>query len=135
MLLYEIEELDDILDTLIFEDEPSIFNEENALELYETIFHLTDCYIEENPHAISEPDFYDTLLEEIQEILYIQMEDHILCELNNDYIEDDMNDLIEEALHIYLITFYQDRSIEQKHHENNYDEDEIDIIEEKIQDP
>lgn len=133
MLLYELEELDDILETLIFEDEPSIFDEENALELYETIFHLTDCYIEEHPHAISEPDFYDTLLEEIQEILYIQMEDHILAELNNDFIEDDMNDLIEEALHIYLTTFYQDRSIEQKHHENNYDEDEIDIIEEKIQ--
>ena len=88
MLLYELEELDNILDTLVFEDEPSIFDEENALELYETIFHLTDCYIEEHPHAISEPDFYDTLLEEIQEILYIQMEDHILAEINNDFIEE-----------------------------------------------
>jgi putative phage-type endonuclease len=134
MLLYELEELEDnLLETLIFEDEQSIFNEENALELYETIFHLTDCYIEEHPHAISEPDFYDTLLEEIQEILYIQMEDHILAELNSDFIEDDMNDLIEEALHIYMTTFYQDRSIEEKNHENNYDDDELDIIEEKIQ--
>ena len=134
MLLYELEELEDnILETLIFEDEPSLFDEENTLELYETIFHLTDCYIEEHPHAISEPDFYDTLLEEMQEILYIQMEDHILAEINSDFIEDDMNELIEEALHIYMTTFYQDRSIEEKHQENNYDEDEIDIIEDKIQ--
>jgi len=133
MLLSELEELEDILETIIFEDEPSIFDEVYTLELYECVFDLIDCYIEDHPHAISEPDFYEILLEEIQDILYIQMEEHILCEINSDFIEDDMNELIEEAVNIYMSTFYQDKLIEKNYIENSYDEDEIDIIEEKIQ--
>ena len=108
MLFSELEDLKDILDTLIFEDESTIFNEDNTLELIETAFHLMEEYIYENPTAITEPDFHETLLEEIKEIFYIQMEDDIL---ESDYIEDDMNDLLEDAFNIFITTFYTERSI------------------------
>ncbi len=37
--LSDIEPLDDILETLVFEEEPSIFLEEYAIELVETALH------------------------------------------------------------------------------------------------
>ena len=63
MLFSELEDLQDIMDTLVFEDEPSIFNEDSAIELVETALHLMDEYIEQNPQIISEPNFHDILLE------------------------------------------------------------------------
>jgi len=134
--IWDLEPLQDILDTLVFEDEPSIFTEEIAIELVETALHLMEEYMKDNPSAISEPDFHEILLEEIKEIFYIQMEEHIL---ESDYIEDDMNELLEDAFNIFITTFYPERSLK-----DNYDDEiqkesqeinheEINIIEKKIQ--
>jgi putative phage-type endonuclease len=124
--IHELEELEDITDTLVFEDEPTLFNEDNTLELIETALHLMEEYMNENPTAITEPDFHETLLEEIKEIFYIQMEEHIL---ESDYIESDMNELLEDAFTIFITTFYTERSIEQNniiHSEQKVENDEQD---------
>ena len=42
MLISELGDLQDITDTLIFQDEPSIFTEENTLQLIETSFYLME---------------------------------------------------------------------------------------------
>jgi putative phage-type endonuclease len=105
--IHELEELEDILDTLVFEDEPSIFDEDNTIELMETALHLMEEYVIDNPTAISEPDFHEDLLEEIKDIFYIQFEEQIL---RSDFIEDDMNELLEEAFNIFITTFYPERS-------------------------
>lgn len=110
MLLSELEELEDIIDTLVFEEEPTIFNEDNTLELIETALHLMEEYMDENPTAITEPDFHETLLEEIKEMFYVQMEEHIF---ESDYIENDMNELLEDAFNIFITSFYTERSMEQ----------------------
>ena len=102
--LFDLEPLEDITDTLVFEDEPNIFNEENAVEIVETALHLMEEFMEENPTAITEHNFNDILLEEIKEMFYVQMEDHIL---DSDYIEDDMNDLLEYAFIFILQYFFQ----------------------------
>ena len=131
MFIFDLEDLEDILDTLVFEDEPTIFSEEYALELIETALHLMEEFINENPHIISEPDFHEILLDEIKEIYYVQMEDHIL---SSDYIEDDLNDLLEEAFNIFIILFNQERSSE--HSVSDYKQisnDIIDYLEKKIQ--
>ncbi len=101
----------------------------------ETAFHLMEEFMSENPTAISEPDFHDILLEEIKEMFYVQMEDHIL---DSDYIEDDMNDLLEDAFSIYITTFHPERSLknnqeDESDEECKLDEKEINIIEQKIQ--
>lgn len=135
--LFEIEPLENILDTLVFEDEPSIFSEEHAIELVETAFHLMEEYMEQHPNAISDPDFHEILLEEIKEMFYVQMEDHIL---ESDYIEDDMNDLLEDAFNIFITTFHPERSIytkdddeENNSHEEETNDEEIDATAKKIQ--
>ena len=105
--IHELEELEDILNTLVFEDEPSIFDEDNTIELMETALHLMEEYVIDNPTAISEPDFHEDLLEEIKDIFYIQFEEQIL---RSDFIEDDLNELLEDAFNIFITTFYPERS-------------------------
>lgn len=136
MFISEIEDLEDITDTLVFEDEPSIFTEEYAIELVVTALHLMDEYMEYFPHVISEPNFHDILLEEIKDIFYIQMEDHIDDIDIGDDIEDDMNDLLEDAFNIFITTFHPDKSqdIKDKFIEPEvYNDEELFKIEEKIQ--
>ncbi|MFN9956694.1 MAG: hypothetical protein ACK55I_26635, partial [bacterium] len=133
--IYDLEPLQDILDTLVFEDEPSIFSENYAVDLVETALHLMEEYMTEHPTAISDPNFHEILLEEIKEMFYIQMEDHIL---GSDYIEDDMNDLLEDAFNIYITTFHPERSLKNNDEEHDdeqseIDEEEINVIEQKIQ--
>jgi len=133
--IYDLEPLQDILDTLVFEDEPSIFSENYAVDLVETALHLMEEYMAEHPTAISDPNFHEILLEEIKEMFYIQMEDHIL---DSDYIEDDMNDLLEDAFNIYITTFHPERSIQPiiEEEDENCSEanvEEINIIKKKIQ--
>lgn len=106
--LFDLEPLEDVSHLLVFEDEPSIFDEKHSLELIETALHLMEEYMEDNPTIISEPTFHEILLDEIKEMFYVQMEDHML---DSDYVESDMDDLIEYAFHIYITTFHPERSI------------------------
>jgi len=41
-MLYELDELEDITDIIVFEDDPYIFTEESAIELVETVLILMD---------------------------------------------------------------------------------------------
>jgi putative phage-type endonuclease len=135
MLISELEDLQDITDTLIFEDEPSIFTEENTLELIETAFYLMEEFMNDNPTIISEPNFHEILLEEVKEMFYVQLEDYIL---ENDFIEDDLNDLLEDAFQIFISTFHHERSFTQSNDSNSnskiiLNEEQIILLENKIQ--
>jgi putative phage-type endonuclease len=103
--------LENILDSLIFEDEiiPNIFDETNALELIEAALYLMEDYMNENPTAISEPDFEEELLENIKDLFYTQFEEYIL---ENDWVEDDLDEILEQAFKIFITTFYPERSID-----------------------
>jgi len=105
--LNELPELEDISDELVFEDEPTIFDEDYTLQFVESTFYLMDDYMKENPSAITEPDFEEVFLEDIKEIFYVQFEEEIL---NSDFVEDDLNDILEDAFQIYMTTFCTERS-------------------------
>jgi len=102
----ELSILENIIDDIIFYDEPTIFDDHYALDLIETALYLMDEFIRENPTIISEEDFEEILLDEIKEVFYFQFEEDILI---SDYIEDDLNDLLEEAFNIYILMFYTER--------------------------
>ena len=55
--------LENIIDLIQPDEYISYFNDENICDFIETILHLMDIYIEENPTAISEPDFNDFIKE------------------------------------------------------------------------
>ena len=105
--IYDDIELEDILDTLVFEDEPSIFDGEGAINLLESAMQLMEDYMNENPTAISEPDFHDDMLDDIKELFYIQFEEQIN---SSDFVEDDMNELLEEAFRIFTKSFNLERA-------------------------
>ena len=73
-MISSLEELTDISHLLIFEEEPMIFNEECATDFVETAFHLMDEYISQFPNVVSDPDFYNILLEEIHQLCYLQFD-------------------------------------------------------------
>ena len=72
------------------------------MKLVETELHLMDEYMELHQNVISETNFQEILLEEILDIFYIQMEDHIDDLDIGDDIEDDMNDLLLDAFNIFI---------------------------------
>jgi putative phage-type endonuclease len=135
----ELDELENILDDIIPEEDPLFFiDEENTLDFFEVALLLMDTYIEENPTAVSEPDFYDSFVDSIKELFFIQFEDHI--DLNED-IEDDMNDILTDAFDIYFEIFYQGRSenmvsitevVEPNNQNNNIIQQNNNIIQQKI---
>ena len=138
MFISELEELEDILNTLVFEDKPSVFDEEISLQLIETALYLMEDFMNNNPTIISEPDFHDIFLDEIKELFYVQMEEYIL---DDDYFEDDMDELLEEAFTIYTTIFLPERSIQNgdiikfndDDYDNNDDSSKSDPILNKIQ--
>jgi putative phage-type endonuclease len=100
----DLEELQDISDSVVITEEPNIF-ENNEEEFLETCFELMDEYLEQNPHAISEPDFLECFQEEIEELFYSQWEEEIL------WVEEDLNELLEIAFEIYFSLFCPVRSL------------------------
>jgi len=106
--IHELEELKNIIDDILPEEEPLFFiDEESTNDFIETALLLMDTYIEENPTAVSEPDFYDSFVDSLKELFLVQFEEHII--LNED-IEDDIDDILIDLFDIYFETFYQDRS-------------------------
>ena len=104
----ELTELQNIIDYIIPEEDPLFFiDENNTIDFIEAALLIMDNYIEENPTAVSEPDFYDSFVDSVKELFFIQFEEHIY--LNED-IEDDMNDILDDAFNIYFETFYQGRT-------------------------
>jgi len=99
------DELQDILAELVFEDEPTIFDESSTLDLIESALHLMIDYMNQHPTAISEPDFHDEMLEEVQEMFYIQFED-----IMTDWVEQDLDDILDDAFDIFTTLFDTKRS-------------------------
>jgi putative phage-type endonuclease len=122
MLISELEELEDILDTLVFEEEPTIFTEEVILEMFETIYHLIDCYLSENTSVITESDFFEIINEEIKDLFYIQLEDEIF---KSDYIEEDLNDILDFIINAYISTFYPEKIENKEEYNETIMEDNI----------
>jgi putative phage-type endonuclease len=109
-MIHELEELTDIMDTLVFEDFPTIFTEDYANEFAETAMKLMYDYVEEDREYLN---FHEDLLEDMKDIFYTQFEDHILSFYGED-IEEDMNELLKDVYNLFIISFYPERNIVQQ---------------------
>jgi putative phage-type endonuclease len=114
------DELQDILEELVFEDEPTIFDEGSTLDLIESALHLMIDYMNQHPTAISEPDFHDEMLEEVQELFYIQFE-HIMTDL----VEQDLDDILDDAFEMFITLFNLERSANTDIMQDSMDTDKI----------
>ena len=83
----------------------------------------------DNPTIITEPDFFETIQEVIEELFYLQFEDQI----NNENVADEFDELLEEAIHIYVTSFYSERSLQLSEiNESLKTHEDINEIEEQI---
>ena len=118
MLFGDLDDLEDILDDI----EPSediienVFSEEEETDIVESCVQLMYDYIEENPTAISEPEFHNTMIENIKEVMFMNYDNFF--QTNSD-MEDEMDDLIDIASDIFYTHFIPKRSysdtFEKKH--------------------
>lgn len=109
MLIFELEDLEDITDKIIFEENPSIFNDENIGDFLQTAIQLMDNFVTSNPEIISEQDFKDIVIDEITDLFYAQFEEEITSSIFGQDIEDDIDDMIENAYNLFIETFYPNK--------------------------
>ena len=106
MKMNELDPLEDILDSIVVEEEP-ILSDKYATDFVESLLELMTFYIENNPKAVSEPDFEDDFKDNIQEMVYLQFEDEISL---NETLEEDLDLMIEESIELFFITIMPLRS-------------------------
>ena len=73
--------------------------EENMDEVFDTCLYLIQLFINENPTAISDPDFEENLVDDIYDILIIPFEKDIFF---NDDADDELTDIIQHSIDVYF---------------------------------
>ena len=97
-------ELEDILDQIVADEEDSEFINEPE-DFVESLLHLMELYIKENPKQITDPDFHDIFEEDVCELVDVQLEDHSIF-----YNEEELEDFLEEVFEIFYETIMPRRS-------------------------
>ena len=99
-MMKDLPDLENIIDFIVPIEEPNFVGDYEE-ELVNTTLQLMYEYIEENPTAISEPDFHETMMEEIREIFLIHFQ-------NNHFFNDNDEEDIDEVLEITSQLFYDE---------------------------
>ena len=109
MLLEELEDLEDILDDITGTDDANenFFSTEEETDIIDTCVQLMSDYIDENPSAISEPDFHESMLESIKEVMFMNYDNFF--QTNSD-IEDELDDLIDISADMFYLHIMPKRS-------------------------
>jgi len=109
MLLEDLEDLDDILDDITATEFiiEKVFSPEEETDIVDTCVQLMSDYVDENPTAVSEPDFHESMLENIKEVMFMNYENFFQT---NAEIEDELEDLIDIASDMFYLHFMPKRS-------------------------
>ena len=109
MLLEDLEDLDDILDEITCTENESnnIFSTEEETDIVDTCVQVMSDYVDETPTAVSEPDFHDTMIENVKEVMFMNYDNFF--QTNAD-IEDELEDLIDIAADMFYLHIMPRRS-------------------------
>ena len=111
MLINELEKLEDILDTIVAEDEeePRLLDSDDEVECVETCMQLMSDYIDENPTAISEPDFHEEMVENIKELFLIEF-GYFFFDTQRENFEEELEEIIEVSTKLFHSQIIPQRS-------------------------
>jgi putative phage-type endonuclease len=111
MLINELEELEDILETIVAEDEeePRLLECDDEVECVETCMQLMSDYIDENPTAISETDFHEEMVENIKELFLIEF-GYFFFDTQRENFEEELEEIIEVAAKLFYSQIIPERS-------------------------
>jgi putative phage-type endonuclease len=109
MLFGDLEDLDDVLDEINPDESinSNILTSEEESDIIDSCIQLMSDFINENPTIISEPDFQETMIESVKELLFMNFDNFF--QTNSD-IEEEVDDLIEIALDMFYLYFIPKRS-------------------------
>jgi putative phage-type endonuclease len=107
MQIIQLDNLINIIDAIVAEDDPTLFNESTIIEFTETVMQLIDEYILNNPTFISDPDFHEELKEIIMELTCVPFEMEFFW---NSELKEEMETIIEEIMDIYFLSLIPYRS-------------------------
>ena len=96
-------ELENILDKIIPEEDDYITNPEDFTE---TLLHIMELYIKENPKEITDPDFHEIFEENIRELIDIQLENQFIFYKE----ETELDEFMEETFELFYETIMPRRS-------------------------
>jgi|UniRef100_A0A6C0DA82 putative phage-type endonuclease len=109
MLISELEELVDILDDIVPNEDiiEKIFSEEDETDIINTCILCMSDYIDENQCAISEPDFHETMIESVKEIMFMNYDNFFQTYTE---MEDELDELIDIAADLFYLHVIPRRS-------------------------
>lgn len=97
----------DITDTIIPEEDHKFFNDEEALDVYETTMHIMEDFITGHPTLISDPDFEEIFDENINELMHCHFDYDIFY---TEDAEEEMEEIIKHAKEDFYNTIMPCRS-------------------------
>ena len=111
------------------EDKSYFFNsEQDAEEQIESCLQLMHDYILENPTEMSEPDFEDTLVDEVKEIIRLQYNMFFWLGTDKEIFESELTEIIGYSLSLFYIYFIPEREYSLNVSENsNYTYTDLNI--------
>lgn len=113
-MLSDLEPLKCILDKIIPEEEPSYINrQKDVVEMVENCLQLMYEYVNENPTAISDPDFEEDMLCDVKELFTIHFE-------SDPFFNESAEEEIDEIIDIALTMFY-DQIMPPRSQRGNYE--------------
>uniref|UniRef100_A0A6C0ITW2 YqaJ viral recombinase domain-containing protein n=1 Tax=viral metagenome TaxID=1070528 RepID=A0A6C0ITW2_9ZZZZ len=105
--IHELPELEDILHKLCPIEEKRFFNEEEALEIYDTCVFLMEEFVSMHPKLITEPDFEDVFDENISELMHCHFDFDVFY---TEEAQEEMDEIIEVAKNDFYKELYPLRS-------------------------
>jgi putative phage-type endonuclease len=105
--IHELPELEDILHKLHPTEEKRFFNDEEALEIYDTCVFLMEEFVSTNPKLISEPDFEELFDENISELMHSHFDFDVFY---TEEAQEEMDEIIEVAKNDFYKELYPLRS-------------------------
>jgi hypothetical protein len=100
-------DLKNIIDEIVPDKEATFFNEEEAIELYETCKFVMEEFIRNNPKIITEPDFEEIFNDNMDELMASHFDNDIFY---NEDAENELDDIMEQAKTDFFKDFIPIRS-------------------------
>ncbi len=94
-----IHDINDIINTIENED---ILNDEEFMDLLETILHIMSEYIDYNPKSISEEDFHEDFKDHVMELMIQQFENNII-KVDTPFPDEEREEFIEQLGNVFDI--------------------------------
>lgn len=109
MLFGDLEDLEDILNEIIPDENEveSTLSVDEEIDIINTAMQLMTDYIDENPCAVTEPDFHEIMIENVKELLFMHFDNFF--QTNSD-IEDEIDDMIDNAVELFYMHIIPRRS-------------------------